>query len=91
MPDLRGRSRRGSILATKHVCARVSAGYGTAVAVFVSCTGFLSEIGTKLRDLAILQAGLAAYLRQHCPQITQTPGTGINFMGRSGFCEYEEK
>ena len=34
-------------------------------------TGFSSEIGTKLRDLAVGQAGAAATLGQHCPQMTQ--------------------
>ena len=34
-------------------------------------TGFSSEMGTKLRDWAIGQAGAAATLGQHCPQLTQ--------------------
>ena len=34
-------------------------------------TGFLSEIGTKLRDWAVGQAGAAATLGQRCPQMTQ--------------------
>ena len=37
----------------------------------VQCTGFSSEIETKLRESAVGQAGAAATLRQHCPQMTQ--------------------
>ena len=42
--------------------------------IFISySTGFSSEIGTKLRDRAVGQAGAAATFRQHCPQMTQRP------------------
>ena len=43
-------------------------------------TGFSSEIGTKLRDWAVGQAGAAATLGQHCPQMTQRPGSIISNM-----------
>ena len=39
------------------------------------CTAFSSQIGTKLRDWAVGQAGAAATLGQHCPKMTQRPGT----------------
>ena len=37
-------------------------------------TGFSSEMWTKLRDWAVGQAGAAATLGQHCPQLPQIPG-----------------
>ena len=37
--------------------------------------GNSSQIGTKLRDLAIGRQGRAASLGQQCPQMTQLPGT----------------
>ena len=38
------------------------------------CTGIMSQIGAKLRDWGLGQAGAIATFRQHCPQMSQRPG-----------------
>ena len=59
----------------------------------IICTGFSSQIGTKLHDWAVGQAWAAASLGLHCSLMTQRPGTTTqnemwSRFGKLFFCEF---